>query len=659
MDSSQAIQARARGETPRWWQWDEPDERARAMMDVATSLEVWSYNRRYVNLAYARMFSGRDLPTIYGLSMSRSAVGLGGAAALEFLNVRTPAFNLIGSCIETLVNRLGRNRIWVKYLTDGGDFETRTACEEAEDYVEGLMYGAKFPREQKQLLQDELIWGTTFGYAHDQDLDNPGVITFERVIPDEILVDDLEALYGKPRNIYRRKFVSKQQLANFYLERGAPGDQGKNRRAEIEAAIWGAASAFPGLMGLSTANYSDMIPYVEGWHLGPGGKGGIHLLTVGNKSLTPKEEQGYERARFPFAVGRYNNLGFGFWGQGLCEILAPYQKKLNKLEAVIDEAQTRLGQPRVVNDAATGITAQMWANKVAGFVTKKPGTPDPNVLTPPVVSPELYQERQTWITLGYKRSGISEDMAAGQASEGVRSGAAEDIREDIKSQRFICTGQGLEDLGCDAADLMLDIAIERKPQIDRPGRDPIKWTDVKSAIETAIAKPFPISLFSTYPGARLREADRALAAGQVTKTDYMRIIDYPDVKGISRDLATSAANNIDRTISLMLKGGAYNPPDQYMDVQLAFSTAHARFEYERSHGTDEDTLEPLSTFIDQCDRYIKAGQAGPTQPQAQSIVATGPQGLEAQTTGAPAAAPPTGLASAGVAATQPTAGAMQ
>ena len=668
---SQALQAQARVlSTPRWWNQDDPNEAARLLQDVVTSLEVWAYQRRYANLAYARMASGRDLPTIYGLSMSRSASGSGGVA-LEYLNFRTPTFNLIGSAIETLVNKLGRNRIWVKYLTDGGDYKTRLACAKAEDYVEGLFYAAKVHREMKQCLQDALTWGTAFAKVYSDD--NEKKICFERVIADEILVDDFEAIYGRPRSLYQRRFVHKQQLAETYLERGAPGDQGAKRRQEIETAIFAASSAFPGLTGIASQAYSDMVPYVEGWHLGEGKRG--HVIGIGKVALNPAELQEWKKPGYPFAVLRYNTLGFGFWGQGLAEVLAPHQKKINRLNEVIEEAQRRIAVPRIVVDTGSGITADMLANTIGGIIKKKPGAPSPEFIVPVAVPPELYQDREAEIAKGYQRAGISQDAAAGEVSDKDRSGAAERTRDDIKSQRFICTGQGLEDFGVDIADLMLGEAFDVKPVVKVGGREPIKWPDVKDALDASIAKAFPISAFSTAPDERLNQADRMLAAGQLSREDYLRVIDYPDVKGISSNLATAAANNIERSLAQMLEGGPFVAPDKYMDLPLALATAHARLEYERSMKTPAEDLEPIRIFIDKCEEEIAKGNVPAQAPAQQSIVAAGANGLEAQSTSAPSAAfapgaapggpagpgdLPTGIAGAAQASTQqPAAGGPQ
>lgn len=637
---------------PEWWEHDDPDERARAMYGVAESLEIWSYQRRFANLAYARMFSGRDLPTVYGFSMSTKASGSPSIAS-QYLNFMSPAFNLIGSCIESLVNKLGRNRLWVEFLTDGGTYAQREAGKGMTDYVEGLFYATKFNREKKQCLQDALVWGTSFVKRYEE----WGKLAIKRVLCDSILVDDFEAIRGKPKNLFERDFVHKQSLAAYYLERGAPGDQGTKRRAEIERAIYSAPSAAPGLMGAGSIQSVDMIPVVEGWHLGDGpNPEGVHFVAIGNISLTPKEEHVYKKSDFPFSKLVYQDLGVGYWGQGLAEILSPHQKNINRLSNVIQEAQARVGVPRVIVDTQSGITPAMLQATVGGFIPKTPGSPSPDFITPPSIGADIYDEREKEIEKGFRRAGVAEDMAAGNASDKVRSGAAEDIREDIKSQRFICTGQALEDFAEDVAIGLLDLASDLKPEVEVPGRANLKWADVKINLTEYKVQAFPISSFSTSPAARLREADRMLASGRISKENYDRVVDYPDVQAIS-DLNTAGTRNVDRTLSQMLSDGIYRAPDKYMNLALALETAHARYEYERAAGMSDEELELVRIFIDQCVALQgPPPQAVPTAPAlpAQATVANGPQGLETQAT---LAAAPTGLASAGASAAQPSAGA--
>ncbi len=634
---------------PEWWEHDDPNECARRMYAVAESLEIWSYQRRFANLAYARMFSGRDLPTVYGFSMSARASGTASVAS-QYLSFQSPAFNLIGSCIESLVNKLGRNRLWVEFLTDGGTYTQRETGQGMTDYVEGLFYGTHFNRIKKQCLQDALVWGTTFVKRYSE----WDKICLKRVLADCILVDDFEAMHGNPRSLFERNFVHKQSLAAYYLERGAPGDQGKDRRAEIERAIYTAPSAHPGITGMSSVQHVSMIPVVEGWHLGDGpDPKGTHIVAIGNVSLTPKDEFGYDKADFPFSKFVYQDLGVGFWGQGLAEILSPHQKNINRLSAVIQEAEARVGVPRVIVDTSSGITAAMLQASVGGFIPKTPGSPDPNFITPNSVAADIYQEREKEIEKGYKRAGVSEDTAGGTTDGKVRSGSAEDKLEDIRSQRFICTGQALEDFAEDVAIGLLDLASDLKPTVEVPGRSPLKWSDVKVNLKEYKAKAFPISSFSTSPAARLREADRMLASGRLSKENYDRVVDYPDVKALT-DLNTAAPRNIDRTLSLMLKDGVYRAPDKYMNIALALETAHARYEYERAAGMSDEDLELVRIFIDQCIALQPA--AAPAPQPAQAIVANGPQGLESQTT---LAATPTGLADAGATAAQPAVGGPQ
>src|ERR1017187_7810490 len=103
----------------RWWDAEEADLPT-VLAGWAAHLESYDMERRARNLVYARLATNRDLPNIYGLSISRS-----GMRALDLSEWKAPVFNVCGSSIETLVNKVGRNKPWILFLTDGADFSAR------------------------------------------------------------------------------------------------------------------------------------------------------------------------------------------------------------------------------------------------------------------------------------------------------------------------------------------------------------------------------------------------------------------------------------------------------------------------------------------------------------------------------------------------------
>ena len=82
----------------------------------------------------------------------------------------------------------------------------------------------------------------------------------------EIFVDDVEALYGQPRQLHRVKQVDRQVLLDMF-----PDDAGL---------IMGAKPSRTEENGRSII--ADMITVRESWHLpsGPGAKDGKHVITI-------------------------------------------------------------------------------------------------------------------------------------------------------------------------------------------------------------------------------------------------------------------------------------------------------------------------------------------------------------------------------------------
>ena len=190
-------------QTGRWWEADEQSLSTK-LAGVASTLESYDFERRARNLIYARLATNRDLPNIYGLSITRTNV-----RALDFSDWRAPVFNVVGSSIETLVNKVGRNKPWILFLTDGGDFRARMNGKKRSRFIDGVFHETDTYRLTRQACQDALTYGDGF-IKVTPTLDGNN-IQHDVVMPDELLVDPWDALYfGKwPRSLIHRTFVSR------------------------------------------------------------------------------------------------------------------------------------------------------------------------------------------------------------------------------------------------------------------------------------------------------------------------------------------------------------------------------------------------------------------------------------------------------------------
>lgn len=618
-------------QTGRWWE-EPPESLPTTLAGWAGHLESFDYERRSRNLVYARLATNRDLPNIYGLSMSRTNM-----RALDFRDWKAPVFNVTGSAIETLVNKVGRNKPWVLFLTDGGDFSARMAGKKRSRFVDGVFHETQTYKLTRQMFADGLTYGDGFIKA-TKSLDEKSIV-HDVVLADELLVDPWDALYfGKwPRALIHRTFVSRTELLSVYGDDKT--EDGKKLAFEIE----NAPGSFQGPMwgGMSANQQSAMVAVLEAWKLSDAdGTPGRHVMCISDRCLLVDEP--YKRKRFPFVKFSCVSAGRGFWNIGVPEILAPFQANINRTQQVIDECQRRMSTGRWLVPNGSGVTDDALGSKAAGIIRHNPNLA-PSFITPQAVPGDLYAHLDKTIERAYKRIGISELAAQAMKPAGLNSGEALRAFESAESERYVTLGMSLEEAVVDLAELDLELAEELQPTVRAPrsnGIDVIDYRELEKIKDSkAIMKAFPISSLPTSPAGRLQRAAEMFQIGQISKEDYLRIIDYPDTQSVI-ELNIASRDSIDWMLDRIVEEGVFESPEPYMDLALAIQVAQNRYLRERTQGCPEDRLELLRRFMDAASAIQKTMAPSPTAP-AMNATQTAAAGLP------PPVAPVIGVGAAG------------
>lgn len=626
-----AIKPSGQLENSRWWNAD-PGMLPHVLSGWAAHLEAYDAERRARNLIYARLATNRDLPNIYGLSIARS-----NTMPIDLSDWKAPVFNVCGSSIETLVNKVGRNKPWVLFLTDGGDFSARMAGKKRSRFVDGVFHETNTYRLTRQMCQDACTYGDGLIKAYPS-ADRKSIV-HDIVIPDELLVDPWDSMYfGKwPRSLIHRTFMSRTELLSTY------GDD-----SEVAFAIETAPGSYQGPMWnepLGTAGSSAMVAVIEAWKLPePDGTPGRHVLIIADRIALVDEK--YTRNRYPFAKMTCISAGRGFWNIGIPEILGPFQSNINRTQATIDDCQRRMAVGRWLNPIGSQVTVDQLGARAAGVINHVPNLP-PTFIAPQAVPAELYKHLEDTITRAYKRVGISELAAQAMKPAGLNSGEALRAFESSESERYVTLGMALEDAVVDLAELDLMIAEEIGPKVRAPrsnGIDVIDWKELKEIKnDNAVMKAFPISSLPTSPAGRLQRAAEMFQTGQITKEDYLRIIDYPDTTAII-EIQTASRDAIDWMLDKIVEEGVYESPEPYQNLQMSIEVAQNRYLRERTQGCPEDRLELLRRFMDSA-KALQTSAAPPAaapQMNAQQASAAGlPPPVPPVIGGAPGGAPPT------------------
>jgi hypothetical protein len=591
-----------------WWEESDPRRAGAQMVAVADRLYMAGVSRRERNLRHAKLFANQDLSSIYDCGVAN----YNGAGV--YLSV-----NVTESCVNTLAAKLTRTRIRPVLLTDKASRTLQKQAEAGTDAMDGIFQANELHEaEGQQMFVDGALFGNGWAYG-EYDQDDEREIVIDRVLPDEMLFDETEAMYGM-RNLYtlyRRKYIHRQALYRMRDEEGKLFGDDPEKRDAIKR-----APAVQNVGSVWADQGGQMVPVTFGWRL-PSRKGagdGRVLMAIGGASTadgmlitgsgigdgTTLLGQEWKRAKFPLCQFTYQRRPIGLYGRSLAEQLVPIQLKINEQLEVIDEGQRLLAVARVFyNNGA--INTDQFDNEVARFIELAVGHTIEEVKIDPGhgAAPEMYQDLETWIRRAYEITGISMLSATAEKPEGITSAVA--LREllDREDLRFSDLGKRWERFNRDIGAMVLDIAAEtvesgRKLSITVPGDRSAKQIDfgeLKLQREKMVVDVSAASSLPTTPAARKQYAQDLLDRQIISVDRYLEIIDEAgDVKQAT-SLVTAVQESIDLDVDDILDNAKWRAPEKMRDPALARDTAIARYAQAVHQGVPEKNLEMLRRYI--------------------------------------------------------------
>lgn len=587
-----------------WWELeDKPHEK------VFTSVKSFDDHQRGIqhdNVRHMRLYSNKEASglTVANYVVKNISSAPGGRTNRISLNV-------VASAVDTLISRIGKNKVRPYFLTSKGSWKQQKKAKLLNRFTVGMFYQAGVYKVTPKAFRDACIFGTGIVHVFSKD----GQVEVERVVPDELLVDENDAYYGEPRTMYRRKFVSKSVLLKAYGEDDAT----------LEAKIKTCEE-----VTLASHSSINTVQVVEAWHL-PSSKDagdGKHVICISNCTLL---EEPWESDRFPFAVMHYNEPVLGFFGQGVAETLSGIQVEINRLLIHVQESMRLLSNPRVYIDISSKVNPAHINNQIGGIVPYQ-GTP-PVIQAAQAVHPSTFQQIESLYQKAYEIVGVSQLSAQSSKPAGLDSGKA--LREfaDIETTRFARTEMAFQDFHLDIARLALEEMkriISRGKESDekkveymvkafgrKEGLEEIKWSEIDLDEDAYVMQCFPTSALPTEPGARLQniiELSQAMP-GQFTPDIVADLLDFPDLDAYS-DLINSPVRLARKTIERIIDKGIYVTPEPDFNLQVAAQLASLYINDLRLYDdVDENALEALRRFRDECVALLSASAP---QPQAQA-----------------------------------------
>ena len=568
-----------------WWNLSD-EEMHNSINAVVEMIEQSQSNRDIMYNKFSRLYSNLELKGY-----------LTGNKANSTLSNRV-TYNVIKSVIDTAANKIAKSKPKVQFLTEEGNFSLQERAKKLTKYVEGVFYDTDLYEKAQKMFTHAAVFGTgVLKVFHEN-----GKINIENVFVQELRVDEVEGLYGKPRQIHQTKFVDRGVLIAQFPE---------HKDLILEAN--------PAEIEHGNQKYTaDMIKVVESWHLPSGldANDGKHAIVIENGLLLAEK---YDKDYFPFLIFRWDNKLAGWHGEGLAEQLIGIQIEINKLLKNIQKAQHLIAVPRVAVDQASKISASTVTNEI-GAMFKYAGKA-PNFFTPQAMNAEVYNHLKWLIQSAYEVSGMSQLSATGKKPAGLDAAVALREYQDIETERFMLTAQRYEQLFLNLAEIIIDKSRDMykedsKLQIKVQNSkfiETINWKDVDLDDSKFVLKMFPVSLLPTTPAGRLQKVQELLQGGLIPQEVALSLLDFPDLNK-AQSLEMAALKLAEKQLSNIIEKGDYSSPEPQQNLQLSLNLAQKEYLNQKLNNLPEERLELILRYIDDVERLMKQSQ--PEQPMA-------------------------------------------
>ncbi len=614
--------AEERGEAGFWWKEDDAEVRGSALKMAATQLDEDQSVRHNLHLLHSRLYGNFDMQGFGARQYAR-----GNVAATSKI-----AFNVVEAATDTLAAEISKERPRPTFQVDGAQWSEQQKAKRLGWFSEGMFAEACVYAKSDLVFVDSCVSGTG-GFKVVM---NGGRVDVERAFIDEILVDEADAQYGKPRQLIQGKLCARESLLEMFkddpkacklIEDAKPPD------------------------GVAQRGFGDMLQVWEGWHLRSGktATDGCHSIVLGEGDELLYEQWNLDK--FPFVFFNFKPKLRGFWGTGVAEILTGVQLELNRLVQSISEQLRRKGKGRIFAPLSSKVPPEHMNNAISPVVYYNGNVP-PTIDNSNAVAAEEFQQIDRLYQKAFQLVGVSEMSVSAKKPAGLDAGVALREFEDITSARFTKQHQRWDQCFMDLADLMLDFVREfcdsdyvSKYEHKR-FMEAIQWSDVEYESGAYKIRCVPSSMLPRTPGARKQSVKELLADKFIDMPTAKKLLDFPDLQA-EADLGNAAIDDVEFMIDQILVAEKPVLPDisRYTALDVLVQRGTAAYLFAKNHECEAKRLELLSELIDQAAGKMVAVQKTPpsaplTPPPPPGMGAGGP--LPPMPPPPPMAGPPPG-----------------
>ena len=553
----------------RWWAAEDDDIADYVFSEVERIRKAQSMREKRL-IFLSQLYQNEDISSFRsGYFMAQDRLASGNRITM----------NVIKSCTDTLVSKIGTKKPRPVFLTKKGNWNLQRRAKNLSKYIEGVFQMGHAWREGRMAMRDACITGTGCMKIKKE----AGKIVFQRINEAEIIVDEYESMYGKPPQLFHSYWEQKDKLIEEYPKLGKLIDE--------------AATLIP--REGSRSGLFQMVQVIEAWRPASDLRPGKFCKVIKGGML---ESEDYKRPYYPFVFCPYTKKLFGFYGLALSEDIIGIQLEINKILRTIAKSQHLMSVPHVWLEVQNRGVASAVTNK-PGAVRYYKGSP-PLFFVPQAMSPEVYQQFERLYERAYQITGISQLSAQGKKPSGVDAKVALRELQDIEAERFQATEQMFDEMFLDAVPIVTDLTDELAQEngnllvkvANKREMNAIEWKDVRMELEDYTFQLFPTSLLPSQPSARLQAVQEMMQSGIYDRETAVSLLDFPDVDAANSEI-TATRDAVLRILADIEDGRGYSPPEPEMDLEYSRKLATLAYLGARNDDAPPDVLEDMLGFI--------------------------------------------------------------
>jgi hypothetical protein len=526
--------------------------------------------------------------------------------------------NATANAIDALVAKITKNRPRPTFTTVDGDYEMKERAEKQQRFVDGQFQACEYFETREGSILDACVYGNgSLCFYEDPDKED---IAVDRRFPFETILDDREALYGKPRTRALRKHYDRHVLIENYAKE-EDGDDTKTReaKAEIRRVIEGAQRD----VDPEDFDYDDTCDQVlvyEGWHLRSGrkAKDGKHILCIRGATLLLED---YEEDTFPIEDIAPMRPLFGWWGIGMAEKVSGIQSEINRIMRDIQRSMHLIAKPHWMVENSSKVASAHLDNDIATIIRYSGAVP-PTVYTPQAMAADVYSHLQFLYRTIYEITGISQLSAQSQIPAGLEraSGIALNTFLNSETERFTAFVHADEQLSKRASEQILRLSrqiskkrrgYKARAMVPGGGFEELPWNDVDLGDKYAI-EVFPTSMLPQTPAGKLAFVGEITDRQYLDSDEALELLDWPDTKGFLKR-RSAPRRLIERNIALMKKGEPITP-EPLDNHKLALVLVNQAYHEARIENLPEDRLELLREYLVLTEKHMNGNKPPPPPP---------------------------------------------